>query len=145
MLKVNPFEKIGVQILLAAAIIVSGGALPIRASAQLCGGNLSSMCFDSELAAKSVSEAPPQDQVAPVRHQVTAVPRTPRKRPKKTANFVRSRDLRERTTVANASVDSISTCLSLKQVHGGHPMYHVIGGRRCWFASTRGPQKSNVR
>jgi hypothetical protein len=30
-------------------------------------------------------------------------------------------------------------CLTLEQVHGGHPRYHVIGGRHCWHAPNRGP------
>ena len=31
-------------------------------------------------------------------------------------------------------------CLSLPEVHGGYPRYHIVGGRRCWYASTRGPE-----
>jgi hypothetical protein len=31
-------------------------------------------------------------------------------------------------------------CLSLPEVHGGYPRYHLVGGRRCWYASTRGPE-----
>src|SRR6266536_3474664 len=31
-------------------------------------------------------------------------------------------------------------CLSLKEVHDGYPRYRVVEGRRCWYASTRGPE-----
>ena len=31
-------------------------------------------------------------------------------------------------------------CLSLPEVHGGYPRYHLVEGRRCWYASTRGPE-----
>ena len=31
-------------------------------------------------------------------------------------------------------------CLSLNEVHGGYPRYHLVEGRRCWYASTRGPE-----
>lgn len=31
-------------------------------------------------------------------------------------------------------------CLSLQEVHGGYPRYRLIGGRKCWYASTRGPE-----
>jgi hypothetical protein len=31
-------------------------------------------------------------------------------------------------------------CLSLQEVHGGYPRYRIIDGRRCWYASTRGPE-----
>jgi hypothetical protein len=31
-------------------------------------------------------------------------------------------------------------CLSLQEVHGGYPRYRIVGGRRCWYASTRGPE-----
>jgi len=36
-------------------------------------------------------------------------------------------------------------CLSLGEVHGGYPMYHVVGGRRCWFASSRRPPVKSSR
>ena len=36
-----------------------------------------------------------------------------------------------------------SRCLSLEEVHGGYPRYHIVDGRRCWYASTRGaPQRA---
>jgi hypothetical protein len=28
------------------------------------------------------------------------------------------------------------TCLSQNEIHGGYPRYHVIGGRKCWYAAT---------
>jgi hypothetical protein len=31
-------------------------------------------------------------------------------------------------------------CLALHEVHGGYPRYRIIDGRRCWYASTRGPE-----
>ncbi len=31
-------------------------------------------------------------------------------------------------------------CLSLKEVHDGYPRYRIVEGRRCWYASTRGPE-----
>jgi hypothetical protein len=31
-------------------------------------------------------------------------------------------------------------CLSLDEVHGGYPRYHLVDGRRCWYASPRGPE-----
>jgi len=32
-------------------------------------------------------------------------------------------------------------CLSLNEVKGsGHPRYHIINGRQCWYSSTSGPQ-----
>jgi len=27
-------------------------------------------------------------------------------------------------------------CLSLGEVHGGYPRYHIINGRQCWYAAT---------
>jgi hypothetical protein len=27
-------------------------------------------------------------------------------------------------------------CLSQSEVHGGYPRYHIIGGRKCWYAAT---------
>jgi hypothetical protein len=27
-------------------------------------------------------------------------------------------------------------CLSQSEVHGGYPRYHVIGGRKCWYAAS---------
>jgi hypothetical protein len=36
-------------------------------------------------------------------------------------------------------------CLSLNEVHGGHPRYHVINGRQCWYASTSAPAAKRDR
>ena len=30
-----------------------------------------------------------------------------------------------------------SSCLSREQIHGGHPRFRVVGGRRCWHAGKR--------
>src|SRR5438874_10861952 len=35
------------------------------------------------------------------------------------------------------------SCLSLGEVHGGYPMYHVVGGRRCLCASKKPRVKSS--
>jgi|SRR5918911_766962 hypothetical protein len=35
-----------------------------------------------------------------------------------------------------------SQCLSLAEVQGGYPRYHIVNGRHCWYASTRGPQRA---
>jgi hypothetical protein len=45
--------------------------------------------------------------------------------------------------LANAhafAANDAARCLSLDEVHGGYPRYHIVGGRRCWYASTRGPE-----
>ena len=36
-------------------------------------------------------------------------------------------------------------CLGLHEVHGGYPRYHIIDGRRCWYASTRGPDSAKPK
>lgn len=38
------------------------------------------------------------------------------------------------------AADDAPRCLSLHEVHGGYPRYRIVGGRRCWYASTRGPE-----
>ena len=38
------------------------------------------------------------------------------------------------------AVNDAPRCLSLQEVHGGYPRYRIVGGRRCWYASTRGPE-----
>jgi hypothetical protein len=40
---------------------------------------------------------------------------------------------------ARAANDS-ERCLALNEVQGGYPRYHIVEGRRCWYASTRGPE-----
>jgi hypothetical protein len=37
------------------------------------------------------------------------------------------------------AANDASRCLALHEVHGGYPRYRIIDGRRCWYASTRGP------
>jgi hypothetical protein len=120
------------QIPLAAAVIVSVQAMPVGASAQMCGGILSWLCFNSEPNSKSASEGSPQEQT-------TAIRQYPTGKPKKAANSARSREFRE-PGGGDASIDGASACLSQAQVHGGYPRYRVIGGRHCWYASARGRQ-----
>jgi hypothetical protein len=37
-----------------------------------------------------------------------------------------------------------SSCLSREQIHGGHPRFRVVGGRRCWHVAKRSASaKSN--
>ena len=36
-------------------------------------------------------------------------------------------------------------CLTQDQVRGGYPRYHVIHGRRCWYAAVRGPDRTGER
>jgi hypothetical protein len=36
-------------------------------------------------------------------------------------------------------------CLTQNQVHGGYPRYHLINGRRCWYASVRAPDRPAPR
>jgi hypothetical protein len=38
------------------------------------------------------------------------------------------------------AANDAARCLSLQEVHGGYPRYRLIGGRKCWYASTRGPE-----
>jgi hypothetical protein len=38
------------------------------------------------------------------------------------------------------AANEASRCLSLSEVHGGYPRYHLVEGRRCWYASTREPE-----
>ena len=38
------------------------------------------------------------------------------------------------------AVNDAPRCLSLQEVHGGYPRYRIVGGHRCWYASTRGPE-----
>ena len=144
-------------------------ALPVGASAQLCGGSLSSLCFSPEPMTRSAPEEalprttpevplprtapetplsrnapeePPQDEVAAVTPNPAETP-NPKVRSTRAASVRRS-DLSE-STKANRSVEAPSTCLSLKQVHGGYPRYRVIGGRHCWYASTRFRQETRVQ
>jgi hypothetical protein len=122
------------RILLASAVIVSVQAIPVGASAEKCGGILSWLCFNSEPSSKSALEGSPQEQMTALRQYATG-------KPKKAANPARSRELRE-TGGGDASIDVASACLSLQQVRGGYPRYRVIGGRHCWYASTKGrPRK----
>jgi hypothetical protein len=36
-------------------------------------------------------------------------------------------------------------CLTQEQVRGGYARYHVIHGRRCWYASVRRPDRTGER
>lgn len=45
-------------------------------------------------------------------------------------------------TVQGRAQSEESQCLSLSEVQGGYPRYHIVNGRHCWYASTRGPQRA---
>jgi len=120
------------QVSLAAGVIDSVQAVPVAASAQMCGGVLSWWCFNSEPGSKSAPEGPSQEQMAGIRQYPTGKPR-------KAANLARNREFREA-----ASIDWNSSCLSQEQARGGYPRYRVIGGRRCWYASARGRRNTKI-
>jgi hypothetical protein len=39
-----------------------------------------------------------------------------------------------------AAAKEAPQCLSQGEVHGGYPRYRLVEGKRCWYASTRGPE-----
>jgi hypothetical protein len=47
--------------------------------------------------------------------------------------------------ISAARDESPAACLSLSEVHGGYPRYRIIGGRRCWYASPRAPERRHER
>jgi hypothetical protein len=42
--------------------------------------------------------------------------------------------------VPEIAANDAQRCLGLHEVHGGYPRYRIVDGRRCWYASTRGPE-----
>jgi hypothetical protein len=49
------------------------------------------------------------------------------------------------TAGAQAPAPGEPECLTQDQVRGGYPRYHVINGRRCWYASVRGADRPAPR